>query len=112
MNPFQQLCVTGALGISAILVMQGSRAQPAAYPTRPIRLITPSSPGSGVDIVARIYTSRVSEHLGQQVIVDNRAGAGANLGAEIASKAAPDGYTMFIATPAHVINSTLYSRLN
>lgn len=54
----------------------------------------------------------MSEQLGQQIIVDNRAGAGANLGAEIAAKAPPDGYTLFIGTPAHAINSSLYSRLN
>jgi tripartite-type tricarboxylate transporter receptor subunit TctC len=103
-----------ALGIA--YAMPAALAQPArgdaAYPARAIRLITPSSPGSGVDIIARIFASKVSEQIGQQVIVDNRAGAGANLGAEIASKAAPDGYTLFIATPAHSINSSLYSRLN
>lgn len=82
------------------------------YPTRAVRLIAPSSPGSGVDIVARIVAQRLGEHLGQQVIVENRAGAGANLGAEIAAKAAPDGYTIFMGTPAHAINSSLYSRLN
>ena len=84
----------------------------AAYPVRPMRLITPSSPGSGVDIVARIFANKMSEQLGQQIIVDNRAGAGANLGAEIAAKALPDGYSLFIGTPAHAINSSLYSRLN
>lgn len=84
----------------------------AAYPSRPVRLITPSSPGSGVDIVARIVAQKLSEQLGQQVIVDNRSGAGANLGAEIAAKAAPDGYTLFVGTPAHAINSSLYSKLN
>ena len=83
-----------------------------AYPARPVRLITPSSPGSGVDIVARIYAQKMTGQLGQQLIVDNRAGAGANLGAEIAAKAPPDGYALFIATPAHAINSSLYSRLN
>lgn len=84
----------------------------AAYPARAVRLITPSSPGSGVDIVARVFAQKLGEQLGQPVIVDNRAGAGANLGAEIAAKAPPDGYTIFISTPAHAINSSLYSRLN
>jgi tripartite-type tricarboxylate transporter receptor subunit TctC len=65
-----------------------------------------------VDIVARIFAQKLTAQLGQQVIVDNRAGAGANLGAEIAAKAPADGYTLFIATPAHAINSSLYSRLN
>lgn len=83
-----------------------------SYPTKPVRLIAPSSPGSGVDIVARIVAQKLSESLGQQVVVDNRAGAGANLGAEIAAKAAPDGYTLFMGTPAHAINAGLYRRLN
>jgi tripartite-type tricarboxylate transporter receptor subunit TctC len=103
-------------GLGLASSMHNAHAQQArgdsAYPTRPVRLITPSSPGSGVDIVARIYAQKMSEQLGQQMVVDNRAGAGANLGAELAAKAPPDGYALFIATPAHAINSSLYSRLN
>ncbi|HSQ03827.1 MAG TPA: tripartite tricarboxylate transporter substrate binding protein, partial [Burkholderiales bacterium] len=82
-----------------------------AYPTKPIRLIAPSSPGSGVDIVARFVGQRLSETIGEQVVIDNRAGAGANLGAEIAARAAPDGYTLFMGTPAHTINPALYRSL-
>jgi len=82
------------------------------YPTKPLRLIAPSSPGSGVDIVARFYAQKLSEQVKQQVVVENRAGAGANLGAEIAAKSAPDGYTLFMGTPAHAINPSLYRRLN
>ena len=93
--------------------MLGAQLAPAqSYPSRPIRLIAPSSPGSGVDIVARIVGQKLSENLKQQVVIDNRAGAGANLGAEIAAKAAPDGYTLFMGTPAHAINTSLYRRLN
>ena len=90
-------------------------AAPAAaqqYPARTIRLIVASSPGSGVDIVSRIMAQRLSAGIGQQVIVDNRAGAGANLGAEIAAKAPGDGYTLFMGTPAHAINVSMYSGLN
>lgn len=82
------------------------------YPARAIRLIVASSPGSGVDIVSRIMAQRISAGIGQQVIVDNRAGAGANLGAEIAAKSPPDGYTLLMGTPAHAINASLYSGLN
>jgi len=64
-------------------------------------MIAASSPGSAVDIIARTVAQKLSEQVGQQVIVDNRAGAGGNLGAEIAAKAAPDGYTVFMGTPAH-----------
>ncbi len=82
------------------------------YPTRAVRLIVASSPGSGVDIVSRIVAQKLSAGLGQQVIVDNRAGAGANLGAEIAAKAPADGYTLLMGTPAHAINVSMYSGLN
>ena len=82
------------------------------YPTRVVRLIVASSPGSGVDIVSRIVAQKLSAGLGQQVIVDNRAGAGANLGAEIAAKAPADGYTLLMGTPAHAINVSMYSGLN
>jgi tripartite-type tricarboxylate transporter receptor subunit TctC len=70
-------------------------------------MIAASSPGSAVDIIARTVAQKLSEQVGQQVIVDNRAGAGGNLGAEIAAKAAPDGYTVFMGTPAHAISTSL-----
>ena len=82
------------------------------YPARAVRLIVASSPGAGVDIVARIVAQKASAGLGQQVVVDNRAGAGANLGAEIAAKSPPDGYTLLMGTPAHAINVSLYSGLS
>ena len=87
-------------------------AHAQAYPAKPVRMIAASSPGSAVDIVARIVAQKLGEQVGQQVIVDNRAGAGGNLGAEIAAKAAPDGYTVFMGTPAHAINTGLYRKLN
>ncbi|HSQ05495.1 MAG TPA: tripartite tricarboxylate transporter substrate binding protein [Burkholderiales bacterium] len=68
------------------------------YPVKPVRLIVPFPPGSGVDIVSRIVSPRLGESLGQQIVVDNRAGAGGIVGAEIAAKAAPDGYNLFMAT--------------
>ena len=75
-------------------------------------MIAPSSPGSGVDIVARFLGQKLSENMKQQVVVDNRAGAGANLGADIAAHAPRDGYTLFVGTPAHTINPALYTKLN
>ena len=89
-------------------------AQPSAgaYPAKAVRLILPSSPGSGVDIVGRFYAQKLSTQIKQQVVVENRTGAGANLGAEIAAKAPADGYTLFIGTPTHTINPSLYRRLN
>jgi len=82
------------------------------YPAKPVRLIAASSPGSAVDIVSRVISQKLSEQLGQQVVVDNRAGAGGNLGAELAAKAPPDGYTLFMATPAQAINTGLYRKLD
>src|SRR5258706_6351487 len=75
-----------------------------AYPAKPVRMIAASSPGSGVDIVARIIAPKLAEQLGRQVVVDNRAGAGGNIGAELAAKAAPDGYTLFVSTPSQTIS--------
>jgi len=94
----------------ALLVAAPATAQ--QYPARAVRLIVASSPGSGVDIVSRIMAQKLSAGLGQQVFVDNRAGAGANLGAEIAAKSPADGYTLLMGTPAHAINASLYSGLN
>lgn len=98
--------------VSLLALAVAAPALTQQYPTRAVRVIVASSPGSGVDIVSRIVAQKLSAGLGQQVIVDNRAGAGANLGAEIAAKAPPDGYTLFMGTPAHAINVSMYSGLN
>ncbi len=82
-----------------------------AYPTRPIRIIALSSPASGPDIVGRLIGSKFTEAWGQQVIVDTRPGATGIIGAEIASKAAPDGHTLLIVTAQAVIVSVMYEKL-
>lgn len=81
------------------------------YPERPIRLIVPFSPGGTSDLVARIMATKLSEDLGQTVIVDNRDGAGSTLGVSIAARATPNGYTLLVAHNALAINQTLYSKL-
>jgi len=83
----------------------------AAYPTRPIRMIVTSEAGSAPDVLARILGQQLNKEFGQQVVVDNRAGAGGVIGYEIASKAQPDGYTIVMATVALVTTSTIYSKL-
>jgi tripartite-type tricarboxylate transporter receptor subunit TctC len=81
------------------------------YPAKPVRFIVPFSPGSGSDTIARIIASGLSEVFGQQVIVDNRAGAAGTIGTEAAARAAPDGYTMLLVILAHASNVTLYRNL-
>jgi tripartite-type tricarboxylate transporter receptor subunit TctC len=86
-------------------------AEAQDYPARGIRIILPFAPGGGTDILARVLAQRFQESLGQSVIVDNRAGAGGSLGAEIAAKSAPDGYTLLFTTSAIAANVTLYPKL-
>ena len=81
------------------------------YPARPIRMIVPFSPGGATDVPARIVAQRLSEALGQQVIIDNRPGAGSALGAEVVARANPDGYTLLLTATTHVISASLYKKL-
>ena len=83
----------------------------AQYPTRPIRFILPFPPGGGTDTMARAMADRFGEALGQQIVVDNRGGGGANIGAELAANAPADGYTWFMMTVTHTVNATLYKKL-
>ena len=99
----------GSIAIAAVLA--GMAVAHAQYPTRPIRLIVPFAAGSGNDTVARFIQPQLSAALGQQVVIDNRAGAAGNLGAEVGAKAPPDGYTVMMGNIAHAISMTLYSRL-
>ena len=83
---------------AAALLLLSGLCSAQTYPVKPVRLIAASSPGSAVDIVSRVIAQKLSEQIGQQVVVDNRAGAGGNLGAELAARAPADGYTLFMAT--------------
>jgi len=83
----------------------------AQYPTRPIRFILPFPPGGGTDTMGRAIGTRLGEALGQQIIIDNHGGGGANIGAELAAKSPPDGYTLFMMTGTHTVNVTLYRNL-
>jgi tripartite-type tricarboxylate transporter receptor subunit TctC len=82
------------------------------FPTKTVRLIAPFAPGGATDALARVVSQKMSERWRQQVIVDNRPGAGGNIGAELAARAAPDGYTLVVAGAPHAINMTLYSKLS
>jgi tripartite-type tricarboxylate transporter receptor subunit TctC len=81
------------------------------YPARTVRLIAPFAPGGATDVLARIVAQNLGERWGQSVIVDNRPGAGGNIGAELAARATPDGYTLVVAGAPHAINMTLYRKL-
>jgi len=81
------------------------------YPAKPVRFVLPFPPGGGTDTLARALGNRLAEGLGTQVVIDNRPGAGANIGADIAAHSPPDGYTLFMATATHAINVTLYQNL-
>src|SRR6476660_524273 len=84
--------------ICCVLIAVGAAmfAQAQTYPTRAIRLIVPFSPGGAADVPGRILANRLTESLGQQVVIDNRPGAGSTIGAEAAAKSPPDGYTLFM----------------
>src|SRR5688572_27202919 len=81
------------------------------FPAKPVRLIVPFAPGGNTDIIARFYAPKFSELLGQQVIVDNRAGAGGTVGSDIVAKAPPDGYTILMVSEGHTINPAMIRKL-
>ncbi len=82
-----------------------------AYPTKPITLVVPFSPGSATDVIARVLGEQMSQYLGQSVIVENRPGAGGTVGSSLVAKAAPDGYTLLVNSNAHAANPALYNKL-
>lgn len=99
-------------GLMLGLLAAAAAAPAETYPARPIRVIIGFPPGGGIDIVARIIQPRLSEHLGQQVVIDNRPGAGGIIGTAIAAKAAPDGHTVFLGTIGNLsVNPLLHAKL-
>jgi tripartite-type tricarboxylate transporter receptor subunit TctC len=100
--------VAAIAATAAGLMIAPAGAQP--YPSRPIRLLTPTAAGSGSDVVARIISGKLTEALGRQIVVDNRAGVSGLLAAEIVAKAAPDGYTLGMVTLTQLMATVLYQR--
>ena len=110
MRPARNIPYTACCVLALMVVAAGASAQ--RYPTKPIRLIVPFAPGGSTDVLARTVGHKLSENLGQQVLVDNRAGATGNIGTDIVAKANPDGYTLVMAFDATlVINPSVYNKL-
>ena len=99
-----------AIGLAAALTPV-AQAQSPSWPNRPIRLIVPFPPGGGTDAFARPLSKVLSQSLGQQVVIDNRGGAGGTLGAELAAKSPPDGYTFIVGAVHHTIAVSMYPKL-
>ncbi len=106
----RRLLIHSALALGALLVSPSGGAQTSTvpYPNRPVRLVVPYPPGGPTDIVARVVAAQLTESMGQPFVIENRAGAGGNIGAEAVARAAADGYTLLVATTAHAINMSLF----
>lgn len=101
--------------VVGILCLLGATASPLwaqSYPSKPVRLILPFPPGGPTDILGRAVGQKLSEQIGRPVVIDNRPGAGGNLGVELAAKSPPDGYTIVLSSPLIAISPSLYSKLN
>jgi tripartite-type tricarboxylate transporter receptor subunit TctC len=98
------------VGLPALIASRGSAAA-LDYPTRPVRFVVGYPPGGATDILARLIGQRLSEKLGQQFVVENKPGAGNNIGTEAVVNAEPDGYTVLLINPANYINTSLYTNL-
>ena len=98
----------GKLAITAVLVLAAGAASAQQWPTKPVRFVAPFAPGGGTDFIARIAAQKLTEAIKQQVIVENRPGAGGTLGAEVGAKAPPDGYTFTVIAGSYAVNPSLY----
>jgi tripartite-type tricarboxylate transporter receptor subunit TctC len=104
------ICRLCSIGIALAALFVGPTALAALYPTHPVRLITPQSAGASMDILVRIVAPKMSELLGQPLVVDNRGGAGGVIGVETGARAAPDGYTLVMGAPATMIIARFVQR--
>ena len=95
--------------LTAVALIEPAAAQ--SYPSKPVRVIVPFTPGGAIDIIGRMVGQRLSERLNTPFVIENRPGGGTNIGAEAAARAAPDGYTVFMASTSQAVNVTLYPRL-
>ena len=110
LKSFKNICLC-VLCIAGVAVVPLGAAHAQSYPAKPIRIIVPYPPGGGTDVVARTLAQKMTEGMGQPVLVDNRPGANSIIGSDAVAKAAPDGYTVLITLATHVINPALYTKL-
>src|SRR5262245_64166429 len=96
---------------AAALSVVSRLARAETYPSRPVRMIVPFAPGGPADIVARLLTQKLGEHLGKQFYVENQPGAGGNLGMGAAARANPDGYKLVIVSSSYMVNQSLYPKV-
>ena len=106
------LTAVGSLVLLSSLVHEQAYAQAESWPTKPITLVVPFPAGGGTDAFARPLSAQLTKQLGKQIVIDNRGGAGGTVGASIASKAAPDGYTFFMGAAHHAIAPSMYKNLD
>src|SRR5215212_6630675 len=99
------------LAVGAAFALSLSAALAQNYPSKPVRLIVPFAPGGFTDVVARILGQKLSASMGQQFVVENKAGAGSTIGTDFVAKAAPDGYTLLMVSSTHVISPWIYKAL-
>src|SRR5262245_30106223 len=105
-------CLAAGLAVAALTNAEAQKAEPADYPSRPIHVIVSVPAGGGVDTVTRLVGQKLQERLGQPVVIENRAGAGGNIGAAAVAIAPPDGYTLLATAPAPLaVNAALYKNL-
>jgi tripartite-type tricarboxylate transporter receptor subunit TctC len=96
------------IALAAAMLVASAAVSAQQYPAKPVRVIVPFAPGGGTDFIARFIAHRLSASLGQQVVVENRPGAGGTIGTEIGMKAAPDGYTLTLISNSYTVNPSLY----
>jgi tripartite-type tricarboxylate transporter receptor subunit TctC len=97
--------------LTALAVLASTACPAQKYPDRPVRVLVPFPAAGGTDILARLFLQKVSERLGANFVIDNRAGAGGTIGTEIVAKAPPDGYTILVCSSSHTINPSVYKKL-
>lgn len=99
------------LALLSVLCLQATSAAAQGFPAKPVRVVVPFAPGGATDVVFRLLAPKLSENLGQQVVVENRAGGGSTIGMDVVAKAAPDGYTLGVANLSFAVNPSLLAKL-